>query len=203
MKVNIISTKKLAILSAAFCAVMFTFSHNASACRLPLPPVTSLATTIQGAITFSGGCTLDTGNVNTAHSVSSWLNTVVQSVSGDFDTFLNPNDPATFFAPWVFGPSTPTPGLWTAGGFTFDLLSSTIVVRGGGFLSVSGSGTISGNGFDDAFGTWSFSTQNPSANGIFSFSAAGQAVPDGGSTVAVLGLALVGVEVLRRKLKAA
>ena len=46
-------------------------------------------------------------------------------------------------------------------------------------------------------------TQNPSANGIFSFSAAGQAVPDGGSAVAVLGLALVGVEVLRRKRKAA
>jgi VPDSG-CTERM motif len=85
--------------------------------------------------------------------------------------------------------------------FTFDLLVSTIVFQGNGFLSVSGTGTISGNGFDPTFGTWSFSTQNPSSNGIFSFSAAGQAVPDGGSAVALLGLALTGIEVLRRKLK--
>ena len=31
MKVNLISTKKLAMLSAAVCAVMLAFSHNASA----------------------------------------------------------------------------------------------------------------------------------------------------------------------------
>jgi type IV secretory pathway VirB2 component (pilin) len=201
MKVNIIPTKRVTILSAAFCAVMFAFSHNASAVPHPLPPVTNLATTIQGSITFSGGCTLDTGNANTAHSVTSWVNTVVQSVSGDFDTFINPLDAATFSAPWIFDPSTPTPALWSVGGFTFDLLSSTIVVRGGGFLSVSGTGTISGNGFDPTFGTWNFSTQNPGSNGLFSFSAASQAVPDGGATVALLGLTLVGAEVLRRKLK--
>jgi hypothetical protein len=131
----------------------------------------------------------------------SWQNTIVQSVSGDFDTFINPLDPATFSAPWLFDPSTPTPALWSVGGFTFDLIASTIVFQGNGFLSVSGTGTISGNGFDPTFGTWSFSTQNPSAKGIFSFSAAGQAVPDGGSAVALLGIALTGMEVLRRRLK--
>lgn len=198
MKVNIIPIKRVAILSAAFCAVMFAFSHNASAVPHPLPPVTNLATTIQGSITFSGGFTLDTGNANTAHSVTSWVNTVVQSVSGDLDTFINPLDAATFSAPWIFDPSTPTPALWSVGGFTFDLLTSTIVVRGGGFLSVLGTGTISGNGFDPTSGNWRFSTQNSSANGIFSFSAA-NAVPDGGSAVALLGIAFIGVEVLRRK----
>jgi hypothetical protein len=198
MKVNIIPKKRVAILSAAFCAVMFAFSHNASAVPHPLPPVPNLATTIQGSITFSGGCTLDTGNANTAHSVTSWVNTVVQSVSGDFDTFINPLDAATFSAPWIFDPSTPTPALWSVGGFTFDLLTSTIVVRGGGFLSVLGTGTISGNGFGPTFANWRFSTQNPSADGIFSFSAA-DGVPDGGSAVALLGFAFIGVEVLRRK----
>jgi hypothetical protein len=52
---------------------------------------------------------------------------------------------------------------------------------------------------------WSFTTQ--SAGGItrtsFSFSANNAAVPDGGSAVALLGLTLIGIEMLRRKLKAA
>jgi hypothetical protein len=38
---------------------------------------------------------------------------------------------------------------------------------------------------------------------VFSFATNNNSVPDGGVTVALLGLALVGVEVLRRKLKAA
>ena len=203
MRVNIIPTKRVVILSAAFCAVMFAFSHNASATRHALPPVISATNAIEGAITFSGGATLDTGNANTAHAVTSFKNTLVQSVSGDFDTFINDLDPATFSASWVFDPSTPTPSLWTAGGFTFALLTSTIDMRSGGTLSVKGTGTISGNSFDPTFGTWSFTTQNPSANGTFSFSASGLSVPDGGSAVALLGLALMGIEVLRRKLRAA
>jgi hypothetical protein len=201
MKVNIIPTKRVAILS--FCAVMLAFSYNASATPHPLPPVITASTAIQGNITFSGGATLDTGNANTAHAVTSFVNTLVQSVSGDFDTFINPLDLATFSASWVFDPSTLTPGLWTAGGFTFNLLTSTIEVQGGDSLTVSGTGTILGNSFDPTFGTWRFTTQNPSANGTFSFSASGLSVPDGGATVTLLGLALVGVEVLRRKRKAA
>ena len=158
------------------------------------------ANTIQGNITFTGGVRLDTGNPNTAHSVTSFKNTVVFGVDGDFDTFINPGDSATFSAPWVF--SAPKAGLWSVGGFTFNLLSST-VSQGNGFLNVSGTGTISGNGFDGTSGTFRFSTQSPGSGRppIFSFSAASQGVPDGGSAVALLGLALTGMEVLRRKLK--
>jgi hypothetical protein len=159
------------------------------------------ANTIQGSITFSGGAKLDTGNANTAHSVTSFKNTVVQSVDGDFDTFINQNDSATFSAPWVFNPSTPRPALWSVGGFTFNLLSST-VSQGGGFLNVSGTGTISGNAFDVTSGTFTFSTQNPGSRGIFSFSAASQAVPDGGSAVMLLGAALGALGMARRFLKA-
>jgi hypothetical protein len=159
------------------------------------------ATAINGAITFKGGCRLDTGNVNTANAVIAWSNTAVESVSGDFATFINSQDLATISAPWVFDPSTPCAGLWTVGGFTFDLMTSTIVHQGGGFLSISGTGTILGNGFDATLGTWSFSTQSPSSRGVFSFSASGQSVPDGGSAVALLGLALTGIEGLRRKLR--
>ena len=67
--------------------------------------------------------------------------------------------------------------LWSVGGFTFNLTASSITQQGNGFLAVSGTGTISGNGFDPTPGTWRFSTQNPPANGVFSFSASTTATP--------------------------
>jgi hypothetical protein len=38
MKINLIPSKKLALLSAAVCAVMLAFSHNASATPQRMPP---------------------------------------------------------------------------------------------------------------------------------------------------------------------
>jgi hypothetical protein len=64
--------------------------------------------------------------------------------------------------------------------------------------------SIDGAGFDPTPGTWAFSTQ--SAGGIsqasFTFSADTAAVPDGGPTVALLGIALGGMEAVRRMLRA-
>ena len=82
----------------------------------------------------------------------------------------------TMAAPWNFS-SGPLPALWSVGGFTFDLTASSIVPQGNGFLNVSGTGTITGNGFDPTPGSWRFSTQNPPANGVFSFSASTTASP--------------------------
>jgi hypothetical protein len=71
-------------------------------------------------------------------------------------------------------------------------------------LTIEGTGIVKANGFDPTGMEWSFTTQ--SAGGItrssFSFSANNVAVPDGGSAVALLGLALTGIEVVRRKLRA-
>jgi VPDSG-CTERM motif len=93
-------------------------------------------------------------------------------------------------------------GLWSVGGFTFDLLSSTVVTRNASTLVIEGSGIVSGNGFDPTAMTWAFTTQNAGGRtrAIFSFSANGNAVPDGGSAVALLGLALTVTEAIRRKL---
>jgi hypothetical protein len=43
MKINIVPSKRLALLSAAICAVMLAFSHNASAYTI-MPPVTATLT---------------------------------------------------------------------------------------------------------------------------------------------------------------
>jgi VPDSG-CTERM motif len=160
------------------------------------------AVPITGAITFAGGVELDTGSVNTATQVTGWLDEggfmpTVQSASGSFSGLAGAT--ATFAFSWSFN-SGPIALFWQVGGFTFDLIASRIVSQGGGFLSVFGTGTISGNGFDATRGTWSFTVQDDASNGVFSFSGGSQATPDGGATVALLGLALAGIEGIRRKL---
>ncbi len=140
------------------------------------------AAPINGYITLKGGAELNPGSVNTATRVTGWLNgnhlpPTVVSRSGDFATYVNVGAQVTMAAPWIFNPSTGLPGLWSVGGFTFDLTTSTIVQQGGGFLSVSGTGMISGNGFDPTPGSWTFTTQNPPANGVFSFSGSTTASP--------------------------
>lgn len=182
----------LAILAAGLAATAFT-------------PQQADAAPVSGVITFAGGAVFDTMDLATATRVDMFKDVTVQSRDGDFTGFTMPGDSVTMAQPYIFSPSTPTPGLWSVGGFTFDLSSSTVVLQSTSFLLISGTGTISGNGFDATPGTWSFTSQSPSANGVFSFSAvtSGQGVPDGGTTVALLGLAFFGVELARRKLKLA
>ena len=139
--------------------------------------VTLQAAPITGSISIKGGAKLDTTNCNTAKKVTAWLNgagapPTVVSRSGSF-TSLPVGASVTMAAPWSFGSGQPA--LWSVGGFTFNLTASSIVHQGNGFLAVSGTGTITGNGFDTTAGTWKFSTQNRPANDVFSFSASTKA----------------------------
>jgi hypothetical protein len=138
------------------------------------------AAQITGGITFAGGAQFDTGSADTATAVVSWLNEAgnpptVVSTTLDFN-IVPIGSPVSLFAPWSFN-SGPVPNFWTAGGFTFDLTSSAIVVQGSGFAVVSGTGILSGHGFDPTPGVWQFTTQNPSAGGVFTFSASTAAQP--------------------------
>lgn len=159
------------------------------------------ASMINGAITFAGGAVFDTASLATATRVNSFSAVSVMSRDGDFASFVNVGNSVTMATPWIFSPSTPTPGLWSVGGFTFDLVSSTVVLQNSNFLLIQGSGTVTGNGFEETPGTWSFTSQSPSAKRIFSFSASSdvQGVPDGGTTVALLGFALAAAEMIRRR----
>jgi len=157
------------------------------------------ATPINGIINFAGAVTLN-GPFGTATAVTAWLNAHVEAGStGDF-AGIPVNTAVAFTAPWQFSPSVPVPALWSVAGFTFDLLSSTVIMHTNSVIAIEGTGVVSGNGFDPTAMTWSFTTQNRGGS-TFSFSATGASVPDGGSAVALLGIALIGVEVLRRKLR--
>jgi hypothetical protein len=164
------------------------------------------ASFITGDITFGGVVTLDSTTLSAATQVTTWNSSFVTSDSGDLMSVPVMTNVA-MTAPWIFNPSTPTIPLWQVGGFTFDLTSSTIVSQDNFFLNVTGIGTISGNGFDPTPGTWSFTISNADGktHSTFGFESdtASTSVPEGGATAALLGLALAGVEVLRRKFKAA
>ena len=169
---------------------------------------------ITGDIQFAGEVAFDTNSLATATRVATWFDVFhnagfssVTSASGDIALFVSPGDQATMSS-WVFNPSTPTLGLWSVGGFTFNLLASTVVTQNATTLVIEGIGIVSGNGFDPTSMQWSFTTQ--SAGGgtrtSFSFSGNGNAIggvghglPDGGSGIALLGIVLIGIEVLRRK----
>jgi hypothetical protein len=188
--------------------MLAVFATGVLSCTLFCQP--ARATAIQGDIEFAGSVHFNTKSLATAKQVSTWLDifnnaghsSVAPGGTGDF-AGIAPGTQVSMPHAWVFNLSTPTPGLWSVGGFTFDLLSATVVTQNATFLSISGTGIVSGNGFDPTGMDWSFTTQNSGGKPktTFSFSANGIAVPDGGSAAALLGIALTGIEVVRRKLK--
>jgi VPDSG-CTERM motif len=162
------------------------------------------AVQITGAINFSGGGTLDNTDLSMAQAVLTWLDQGLNmpTVEGASGSFAGLDGQTAIFAnPWVFGSGAPA--LWTIGGFTFNLIASTIISQSADFLLVSGTGYITGTGFDPSFATWLFSIQEAPAGFVFSWSGGSEAIPDGGATVALLGLALAGIEGIRRKLRSA
>lgn len=185
LQINQQLMKKTLLKYAGIAALAFAVSSTASAAL------------INGALTFGGGATLDTGDANTATSVTAWNNAFVISKSGSFD-IPAVTGAVTLVAPWSFN-SGPVASFWSVGGFTFDLTSSSIIAQtGNGSVTVTGTGSVTGYSYDPSPGIWSFTTQNPSAGGVFSFSASAS-VPDGGTTAALLGTALVGMSLLARR----
>ena len=163
------------------------------------------AAQINGQILLGGRVTFD-APVGSATTVTQWFDVFqnpgmssVLATSGDF-SFVPLLSSATMATPWVFNPSTPTPSLWHVGIWTFDLISATIVTQLPNFINVEATGIIHGTGFDDTPGTFQFTVTGTGMR--IGFAALTTAVPDGGSAVALLGLALIGIEGLRRKLRA-
>ena len=92
---------------------------------------------------------------------------------------------------------------FTFGGntYTFNLLALTSGTVVSGAMEFTGTGTVFVNGVDSA-ATWALDGTSRTGFTFTLSSSTTSAVPDGGSAVALLGIALVGVEALRRKFKA-
>jgi protein with PEP-CTERM/exosortase system signal len=169
--------------------------------------VTAQAYAFSGTIAFDGTMTQSTKKgVTTNHFVNPF---VTQSgASGDYAVV--PAGVSTTMTNFSFtGNNTLTPTLtapvtpqWTftylGTTYSFDLTVLTSAFSSGGSISESGTGTAHING-QSAFATWSL--DGTGRNFHFSASVHTTAIPDGGSAVALLGIALTGIEVLRRKLR--
>jgi hypothetical protein len=161
--------------------------------------VSAQATLVTGQLNIAGTATYD-HTIATATMVTKFANVTTQGMNSGSFAAIGAGVPVAMTAPYVFNPSTPSPMLWSVAGFTFDLLSSTIVSQSSAGILIMGKGIISGNGFEPTSFNWSFS-QQAGLGKTLSFSATtfGPGLPDGGMTVTLLGAGLVGLAVFRAK----
>jgi hypothetical protein len=190
---------KLKTTSKIGAAVIAALALTSAAQALPfLNGVINMGTNFQvggAGVVLQDAGGVATTNLGLAAGVQSWVGAIVTSSSVDFSVVAN-GSAVTFAQPWVF--ATPQAPLWSVGGFSFDLTSAT-VSSPGSFLLVEGSGMLKAAGFEDTPGFWTFSTQGQAAQGVFSWSSSTNSVPDGGTTVALLGFSLLGLHGIRRK----
>ena len=162
------------------------------------------ATQIEGDIDFVAEVSFDSTSLDSATMVTTWHMAQVSGTSGDFSSVPNGTNVA-FATPYVFNPPTAYATLWSVGGFMFELKDSHIEFQSNFALVILGTGTVSGIGFDDTPGTWSFavtqSNGGPSTEFSFQGNSTATPTPDSGSAVALLGIALATVGALRAKFR--
>jgi hypothetical protein len=168
--------------------------------------------TITGGISMSGTYTVTGGNLGAATSFATFsLATIAGAPTGSYAGLAGD---LVALTPFTFGSGTgPRPisvtPLWLttpgSASYSFDLTSLSVNTHTGSVLDMSGAGTlhiptdINGNSWTDTPGDWVFTAN--SLGGTFSFSASnGALMPDGGMTVMLLGAALSGLALIRRKL---
>lgn len=174
----------------------------------PLSVGSSISFTSDGSTIWAGsGGT----SVATYTGIATFGGVAVNNRTGSFVGFVSSGNAVTmpgsvsFANPFISNP------MWQVGGFSFNLSTFSVdryiagVTPGytGLFdtLVLSGKGIISGNGFDQTNGAWTWSG-DALGNQAFNFSSATVAlVPEGGLTISLLGLALLGLAALRRKVQ--
>jgi hypothetical protein len=180
----------------------------------------SLSAAVSHAVVMTGGVglggTFDPNNQNLTLATTVNITAFVSDRTG---TFLSEGDVALgsavpFFNPLVVNPATIPPAgtalytFGTAGRYQFHVTAlnqseapttTSLDLFGTGFFR-----DTSGE-YEDTFGTWlaGFERQGTGDLATFSFSSSSMTdgrVPDGGSSIALLGLGLVVVAALRRRL---
>ena len=170
---------------------------------------TASAAPINGVIHFTGPATIAPGTAGTATSISfPGAVDIEETIStGHYSGILSTTSATftgfTFGVVGTTGPLAVTP-LWTftqGGTYSFNLSSISINAFVGGTRVLEGFGTATSNvaGLDPTPGTWQMSFSGATASVSFQ---SNTVVPDSGSTLALLGLAMVGIEGLRRRMKA-
>jgi VPDSG-CTERM motif len=171
-----------------------------------LAGMSSQAIPITGSIGLFGSYTLDTGDLGTATAFTSFPLVGASSGTG---TYTGVNSFGVTMAPFTFNPfSGSVMPLWTftvgTTTYSFDLTSLTLDTQNSSTLILNGSGMLHVTGYDDTAGDWVFTANQSSGllKGAFTFSSSNGSVPDGGTTVMLLGCALAVLGLARRYVKA-
>jgi hypothetical protein len=195
MKLKMIPSKKLAVLSAAFCAVMLAFSTNASALTIGdnqelgkvffgIPSGDDNRLTYVNAMI---GLPLN-GSTNVDFSPPSFQNNLITRSNHDFG--LLPT--ATLLVPSANGTST---SVDLGDGTLYSYLFAKYDGKNAG-SEVWYVGDLSGTITIPGFGL--LPGQNYALSGWTLFGPGGTSVPDGGTTVMLLGAALGALGIARR-----
>jgi hypothetical protein len=174
------------------------------------------ATPITGSINFEGGTVHLNGSLSTATEILSFGgSTIVSGNPGVAPTgaYLNTQGSAvTMGSGFTFSPSSSyvdSPPLWTftylGSVYSFDLQSVVSSVGVGPSLDIAGTGVLSATGYANTPGNFTFAATGVGSGPdsfTFGFVAGNSAngVPDGGYTAMLLGCALTGAGLFRKKL---
>ena len=196
---NIVPFKKLALVAAAVCAAMLAFTQNASAARSPLPPTPAHLLAPQQF--FTDGPIGDPSAENTYLQNNGYLPATSQFLFKQNSDGSTEGDFGQYFTVSIVGNTATISWNLTGSGFTLDgVLIKDGNVQGSGhlyrFYGVSADETLIGSGtvtFDDPVRDISHIS--------FFGSPGGNGVPDGGTTVMLLGAALGSLGMARRFLK--
>ena len=168
------------------------------------------AVPITGVIGFSGSAVLDGSTAAGSSEVLSWGANIISLNSGTFAS-LDPSSTVKFASPWFFN-SASLNNFWVVKdtvnnvNYTFNLSSSSVFASSPSSITIYLAGTVISTalGLDPTAFTGNMTIQDPSVKGQvgykYSESISFNAVPDGGTTVLLLGSALSGLALLRRKL---
>jgi len=199
MKIPIISAKTA-------CLILAITGIGLSTQATPIP--------ITGSISFAGTTTIDGASFVSATRFMSFENVTVGAPSALSGNYVGTSGAAVTVTPFTWSPptaSTPVNPLWTfvSGGntYSFDLSVLHVDYASDTGLLLSGLGTafITGPGLDflATTGTWNLSSQTLGQSS-FTFSSTTtvpNGVPDGGTTVTLLGGSVLGLALIGRKQK--
>jgi hypothetical protein len=174
--------------------------------------VAAQAYAVTGTIGFSGLMQQKTAKGQTTNTFANPWSVIAGSQFGDYATVPDGLSPVTMGDFSFTGNNTASPVLSASvvqwqfdfGGkhysFTLDTLTSAATHSGA--IAETGTGTAC-IGTDCSDGTWSLDgTLKKGTKFTFNAAVHTSSAPDGGSTVALLGIALAGIETLRRKIAA-
>jgi hypothetical protein len=167
------------------------------------------AVPITGSIAFSGGVSVNNVTLGSATAITGYSGETVSGLHSGSYAGVPTGTPTTFATFNFVTPVLPAGSLWTftlAGPVVYKFQATTENVPGWDPInhawSISGGGLADITGFDQTPGTWTLSiTQSGDSLSFASTAAATQSsVPDGGTTVLLLGAALSTLGLIKRRL---